>query len=234
MYNALLVSIMAKALPTIIRSKRKTFALEVKRDGSLVVRAPLRATRAQVEALVSQKSDWIKSKQELVKSLYPPAPPREYVNGEGFLYLGQSYQLAMVDGAAEPLVLSDQFNLARPALPDAQAVFKAWYRQQAFDVISRRVEWYASLNGFVYQQVKISNARMRWGSCSPTGALSFSWRLVMAPLRVIDYVVVHELVHLQVKNHSRDFWGKVKTHMPDYREQVAWLKQNGYRLTLSQ
>ncbi len=223
-----------KTAPTIIRSKRKTFALEVKRDGRLVVRVPLRATRAQVEALVSQKSDWIKAKQELVKSLYPPVPPRQYVNGEDFLYLGQSYKLAIVGGAAEPLVLTDQFYLAPQALPDAPAVFKAWYRQQAFDVISRRVEWYASRNGFAYQQVKISQARTRWGSCSPTGALSFSWRLVMAPLRVIDYVVVHELVHLQVKNHSRDFWGKVKTCMPDYREQVAWLKQNGYKLTLSQ
>jgi len=223
-----------KTAATIIRSKRKTFALEVKRDGSLVVRVPQRATRAQIETLISQKGDWIKAKQELVKSQYPPVPPREYVNGEGFLYLGQSYQLAMVDGAAEPLVLSDQFYLARQALPEAQLVFKAWYRQQAFDVISRRVEWYASRDGFVYQRVKISQARTRWGSCSPTGALSFSWRLVIAPLRAIDYVVVHELVHLQVKNHSRDFWGKVETLMPDYREQVAWLKQNGYRLTLSQ
>ena len=223
-----------KTAPTIIRSKRKTFALEVRRDGSLVVRVPLRATRAQVEALISQKGDWIKAKQELVKSLYPPVPPKEYVNGEGFLYLGQSYKLAILDGAAEPLVLSDQFYLARLSLPDAPAVFKAWYRQQAFDVISHRVECYASRDGFVYKGVKISQARTRWGSCGPTGALSFSWRLVMAPLRVIDYVVVHELVHLQVKNHSTDFWGKVKTLMPDYQQQVAWLKQNGHRLTLSQ
>ena len=221
-----------KTTPIIIHSKRKTFALEVKRDGSLVVRVPLRATRAQVEALISQKADWIKAKQELVKSLYPPVPPRAYVNGDGFLYLGQSYKLTILDGAAEPLVLSDQFYLAHLAQPGAQAVFKAWYRQQAFDVISRRVEWYASRHGFVYQQVKISQARTRWGSCGPTGALSFSWRLVMAPLRVIDYVVVHELAHLKVKNHSRDFWAEVKVLMPDYKVQLAWLKQNGHRLTL--
>jgi hypothetical protein len=223
-----------KTTPTIIRSKRKTFALEVKRDGSLVVRAPLRATRAQVEALVNQKGDWIKAKQELVKSLYPPASPRRYVDGEEFLYLGQSYRLAIVDGGAEPLVLSDRFYLASQALPGAPAVFEAWYRQQAFQVISRRVEWFASRDGFVYRQVKISRARTRWGSCSPTGVLSFSWRLVMAPLGVIDYVVIHELVHLHVKNHSRAFWDRVKVLMPDYKVQLAWLKQNGYRLTLSQ
>jgi predicted metal-dependent hydrolase len=221
-----------KTTPIIIRSKRKTFALEVKRDGSLVVRAPLRATRAQVEALISQKGDWIRAKQELVKSLYPPLPPRRYVDGEEFLYMGQTYKLAILDGAAQPLVFGDRFYLAHQALPGASAVFEAWYRQRAFEVISRRVEWFASRDGFVYRQVKISRARTRWGSCSPTGTLSFSWRLVMAPLRVIDYVVVHELVHLQVKNHSRVFWDKVKVLMPDYKEQIAWLKQNGYRLTL--
>jgi predicted metal-dependent hydrolase len=233
MYNGSLEFHMTKISPTVIRSRRKTFALEVRRDGSLVVRAPLRATNLQVETLVREKEAWIRAKQELVKSLYPPVPPKEYVSGECFLYLGQSYRLAIVDGAAEPLVLGDQFYLTRRCLPDATDVFEAWYRQRAHEVISRRVEWYASRDGFVYKEVRISRARTRWGSCGPTGTLSFSWRLVMAPLRVIDYVVVHELVHLQVKNHSRAFWDKVKVLMPDYKVQLAWLRQNGYRLTLS-
>ncbi|MCJ7531870.1 MAG: M48 family metallopeptidase [Anaerolineales bacterium] len=216
----------------IIRTKRRTIALVIERDGSLVVRAPLRATNARIQEVVKEKADWVLAKQKLVKTVYLKTKPKEYVNGEGFWYLGKTYPLEIVNHAKLPLVLDRRFHLSQAALPKARSVFKNWYRKQATQIISERVLLYASRNGFTYDKIRITSARTRWGSCTSRSTLCFTWRLVMAPMAVIDYVVVHELVHLQEKNHSKSFWGKVKALMPDYKRQIAWLKANGHLLTL--
>jgi len=105
-----------------------------------------------------------------------------------------------------------------------------WYKERAYEKISERVQWYALKNGFQYNKIKITQAQKRWGSCSSKGNLNFSWRLIMAPLPVVDYVVVHELAHLVEKNHSKAFWSKVKMLMTDYQKQQEWLKRNGHLL----
>ena len=217
----------------IIRSKRRTTALIVNQDGTLIVRAPLRATQKQIEDLVEQKADWIKSKQKLVKATYARFMPKEYINGEEFLYLGTPYRLSIVDDPIHPLRLIDRFYLSHSVLDRAEKIFKVWYHTQAKKVIAGRVKAYADLYGFEYRKVNITNAQTRWGSCSPRGSLNFSWRLVMAPVPVIDYVVVHELVHLHEKNHSRRFWDKVQNILPGYSQQVQWLKSNGHSLRLT-
>ncbi len=216
----------------IIRTKRKSIALIVKHDGSLVIRAPLRAREEAIRSLVERKAEWIKTKQELVKSTYLPHVPKEYVNGEGFWYLGKSYRLQIVDDARPALSLDGNFRLANASLPKARHVFKRWYRKQALQVISKRAQWYAENHGYTYKLIKITSAKTRWGSCSAKGTLSFAWRLVMAPVPVIDYVVVHEMVHLQEKNHSKEFWGKIKIIMPDYKQRIDWLEMNGHLLNL--
>jgi predicted metal-dependent hydrolase len=94
------------------------------------------------------------------------------------------------------------------------------------------VNLYAAQYGLRYEKIRITSAQTRWGSCSPKGTLSFTWRLVMAPLEVIDYVVIHELAHLRVKNHSKTFWAEVESMLPDYTRHVAWLRKNGKFLTL--
>jgi predicted metal-dependent hydrolase len=129
-----------------------------------------------------------------------------------------------------------KFRLAGAASLDVLAgekLFTAWYKQQARWVLAKRVEWFASRCKFTYTQVRISSAHTRWGSCSSRGTLSFTWRLVMAPLEVVDYVVVHELAHLRVKNHSPAFWKEVEAILPDYKARQKWLKTNGKLLTLS-
>jgi hypothetical protein len=91
----------------------------------------------------------------------------------------------------------------------------------------------ARKNGFRYATIRITSAKTRWGSCGSSGSLNFPWRLVMAPLDVIDYVIVHELVHLRIRNHSKRYWEAVKRIMPDYKARLDWLKQNGHRLQLT-
>jgi predicted metal-dependent hydrolase len=216
----------------IIYTRRKTVALIVQPSGRLIVRAPLRTSQKEIRLLVEKNAGWIKSKQAEVKSAHPPFVHKRFVSGETFCFLGNLYPLEIVSADRPALTLDGKFFLAKTALPKAQAVFELWYRQQALAILTGRVQHFASQHGFRYAQVKISSARTRWGSCSPRGNLSFTWRLVMAPMPVIDYVVVHELVHLQVRNHSRQFWDQVNQLLPDYKDRRSWLKENGYLLNL--
>jgi predicted metal-dependent hydrolase len=103
-------------------------------------------------------------------------------------------------------------------------------KRKALEHLRQRVAYYANLTGLTYKSVKINEAKTRWGSCSYTGAINFTWRLILAPERVIDYVVVHELMHLKQPNHSFRFWNEVKNLVPDYKQDEKWLKNNGHRL----
>ncbi len=219
----------------IVRSRRKTIALIVQSDGSLLVRAPLRVTQRQIMDVVQQQAEWVRTRQEAARQRAAAAPPKAFVEGEIFNYLGQPYRLVIANAARPALALdaqAGQFRLAPAAQPGAAALFDAWYRRQARQVFTERVAFYARQIGLQPQKLRISSARTRWGSCSSRGTLSFTWRLVMAPLPVIDYVVVHELCHLQVRNHSKDFWNKVRAVMPDYKERARWLRVNGHLLRL--
>jgi len=104
------------------------------------------------------------------------------------------------------------------------------YRNAAKDYIPKRVEYYHQFTGGNYQKITIRDQKTRWGSCSSNGTLSFSFRLMMAPPRVLDYVIVHELCHLTHMNHSKEFWNMVENILPDYKEHRKWLKENGHTL----
>jgi predicted metal-dependent hydrolase len=223
---------MAK-IDRVIHSRRKTFALVIELDGSLTVRAPLRASRAQIERLVKEKSDWIEEKQEWLKS-HPDAPrPKNYTDGEPFYYLGEAFPLEIVPATNPDLKLEDKrFKLSRNFQPRAAKVFKKWYHRQARQIIEERVKARAQDLGMIYHGLRITSAHRRWGSCGANGTLNFSWRLVMVPPVVIEYVIVHELVHLEIRNHSHAFWDRVAQIMPDYKQHIAWLKANGRQLHL--
>jgi predicted metal-dependent hydrolase len=217
----------------VIHSRRKTIALIIGRDGKLVVRAPYHATQAQILAFIEQKAGWIHRKQSESLQRLAQTAARQFISGESFLYLGNAHPLEIVDRSHTPLSLENgQFIITKTALPRAREVFIAWYKKQALQVFEERATIFASRYHLIYQQIKITSARTRWGSCSSSSTLSFTWRLVMAPLPVIDYVIVHELAHLVEKNHSSKFWSRVAAMMSDYAKYVKWLKANGYQLTL--
>lgn len=216
----------------IIRSNRKTISLELKRDGVLVVRAPTFASRGQIEELVNLKASWIRKKQNLLRQQSSEAPAKQFISGEEYLYLGEHYPLEIVKEQTAPLILQDKFYLAEKSRNEAKLVFTKWYRKQASLFIKKLVERRALQNGFSYKLIRITSAKKRWGSCGPKGSLNFSWRMIMAPPYVIEYVVVHELVHLKIKNHSKTYWDEVRKLIPGYRLHRSWLKENGYRLTL--
>jgi predicted metal-dependent hydrolase len=213
----------------LVRSKRKTLALIVKPDGSLVVRAPLRMPEKPIREFIEHHAAWIKKKQAEARAARLPAP-RQYVPGESFMYLGNPYSLEIVSGQRKPLVLEGNFRLADSVQSSAELEFERWYRAEAKQILNERVKLYASQYGLQYKKIGITSARTRWGSCSADGSLNFSWRLILAPLEAVDYVVVHELVHTVFHNHSRRFWKRVERIMPDYRERRKWLRKNGQGL----
>ena len=111
-------------------------------------------------------------------------------------------------------------------------VFIDWYREQARQIIKDRASILSNRYHIYFKEIHITSARTRWGSCSSRDTLNFTWRLVMAPIEVIDYVVTHELAHLKIHNHSSAFWKYVEQLSPNYRALRKWLKENGGRFNL--
>jgi hypothetical protein len=221
------------AIDQLVRTRRRTLAIIVEDDGRVVVRAPLRLKQQAIDEFVKARETWILTKRRQALERANRFVPKRYVSGEEFLYLGEPYRLEIEDHQRQPLLLNGGFRMARAALPRAQAVFERWYRRQALRVMSERAAAYAASHGFAFNRIRITSARKRWGSCGHKGNLSFAWRLVMAPQPVIDYVVVHELAHLKHRNHSKRFWSKVASILPDFREREGWLEEHGYLLRLA-
>jgi len=212
----------------IIRSRRRTIALEITHDATLIVRAPLRTSLSRIDELVAQKRDWIQKKLEEVKSR-PVPPERKFTNGEQFLFLGRQYQLEICgDGTAggAGIVLRDKLYVPLSLTPGIRDHLRCWYAQEAGKYIVLRCNWFSLTTGYQPVSVKIGGARRRLGSCSMKGRVNLSWRLILAPAEVVDYVIVHELVHLKQPDHSKEFWNKVGRIIPDYREHRQWLRQH--------
>jgi len=221
----------------IIRTKRrkKTLSLYVEHDGSVVIRAPSHLPTATVEKFVNEKKPWIDKKLRQITSERMEHTPKKFVSGEEFLYLGGGYplQVSATPDHPQPLFFTDDtFYLGEQYHEKAKDLFVTWYKEQAVRTIRDRLQFYSQIMHLFPRRERISSARHQWGRCSSRDTLSFSWRLIMAPLSVIDYIVVHELAHVKEKNHSPKFWKIVETTLPDHRHQRDWLKKHGYLLNI--
>jgi len=217
----------------LIRSKRRSVSLEVGPDAGLVIRAPRRMPFYLIERFVSEKQPWIEEKQRLALVRRPS--PKQFVNGERFLYLGEAYPLRIVEDTAAALTFErdpGEFRLLRSHLFYARQSFIIWYKREAHRLIGESLARYAPLAGSTFASFSITDARKRWGSCTARDNLHFSWRLAMTPREVIDYVVVHELAHIEERNHGKGFWNNVSALFPAYRACKAWLNANSHLLTL--
>jgi predicted metal-dependent hydrolase len=219
---------------TLVRSRRRTVGLEIRPDATLVVRAPARTPMWYVESVLRQKAGWIAGGLVKARSHASLVPRHDFLTGERFSYLGQDWPFVVVAFQKEPLTFDAKagFMLDVAAFDRGEAVFEEWYRARARELLAGRVQHYAPLMGVSVPRLRITSAERRWGSCSTTGTVSFAWRLVMAPMDVIDYVVVHELAHLREMNHSHRFWAVVASVMPDYDRRRRWLREHGGSLTI--
>lgn len=211
--------------------RRQTLGLTIERDGALVATVPADCSAEQIEHFVRGKRVWVYTKLAEKELLGGPLPvTREYVNGEGFYHLGRKYQLRLVaaDSQPSPLVLTrGRFCLRRDYVPVAETQFIDWYCVHAQPWIAGRVRQYAGRIGVVPTAVVVRDLGYRWGSCSHNSTLNFHWRTICLPAHIIEYVVVHELVHLREAHHGPAYWQRVAQAMPDYLERERWLLTHG-------
>ncbi len=216
----------------LIRSKRKTISIEIRRDGSLYVRAPLKAPYREILKLIDRKADWIISKKEDVQRRIAHKREKQFIDGEEFLFAGIKYKLRLVDNLGGIKFDGTNFLLDTNLADVGKDFFAAWYKRNAIGVLMPRAEHFSEISGLEYRKIKITSARKRWGSCSTAGNINFSWRLALAPMHIIDYVVAHEIAHLKHHDHSQRFWSLVETMIPDYKIHRRWLRENGHLLDI--
>ena len=209
----------------LIRSKRKTLSLQINNNAELVVRAPNRLSVNKIEQFIDEKSNWIKKKSQSSQSNILKKP--SYIEGEKFLYLGNEYSLNVDTTHAKGLRFDGQmFSLSTGGKQE----FLAWYKKSFKKIALPRLEYYAKKYHLNYNQVRLKTQKTLWGSCSNTNNINLNYLLIMAPMSVIDYVIVHELCHTIHKNHSKDFWHLVEQIFPNYKADKSWLKKNGHKL----
>ncbi|WP_253910917.1 M48 family metallopeptidase [Stutzerimonas zhaodongensis] len=218
-------------------SDRHTTDIVIERNGVVTVRPPKRMTPEQVDETVLSKRMWIYRNLAEWRDLNARRVTREWVSGETFLYLGSGYRLQLVPGQDEPLKLKDgRFCLRREVIErggyDAHQVFEAFYKTKGLPRIEKRVAYFAARVGVAAGAVQIKDLGYRWASCTKSGDLHFHWKCLMAPLTIIDYIIVHELCHLHHRDHSDAFWNEVDKVLPDYRERKEWLRIRGAELDL--
>ena len=216
------------AVGVIFSPRRKTVELTVERDGSLVVRAPLGTPPELLEGFIQDKQFWVYTKLAQKDALSHPVQTKEFVTGEGFRYLGRSYRLLLVDEQDVPLKLeAGRFKLLRGEVGRGREHFIAWYKAHALPWFRRRVKLYAPRIGAAPTRVDVRELGFRWGSCGRGGGVNFNWQTIVLPANVVDYVVVHELVHLREGNHTPEFWTRVERVLPNYQQRKDWLAANG-------
>jgi predicted metal-dependent hydrolase len=207
-------------------------------DGKVIVRAPKGVTKQRVEEIVESKKLWIYKNLAEWRDLNATRVVREYRNGEGFLYLGRSYRLLLVARQEEPLLLKGgRFCLRRDLvergeIPAAKAAFRNYFQERGLEWLSKRVGYFAPKAGVETKGISVRDLGRRWASCSPTGKLAFHWKCMMAPPKVIDYIVVHELCHFHHLDHSKAFWNEVDKILPDWHERKEWLRSQGAAMDL--
>ncbi len=219
-------------------SERKTTDIVIERNGEVVVRPPQGFSAREIDAVVESKRIWIYRNLAQWRDLNATSVVREWVNGESFLYLGRAYRLSLVAGQECDLKLKEgRFCLKRSLIDDggpkaAKKAFVDFYCEKGLLRIKDRVNYFAPKVGVKPNQVSVKEIGYRWASCSKINNLSFNWKCMMAPLTVIDYVVVHELCHIHHRDHSDTFWNEVDKIIPDYRLRKTWLKEHGAGLDL--
>ena len=222
----------------LIYRKRKTMSIEVETTGEVTVIVPVGTATEDVIEKVKSRAGWIVSKQYESKFINDTKIEREAVSGESYMYLGRNYSLDIrvdenIDNISVKL-FQGKF-VVNTYTKDEDLIKKAmenWYREKTLAKVKERVSYYSSYFNNEVTTVKVKEQKKRWASCTSKNELLFNWRCVMAPVFVLDYIVVHEMCHMEYKNHSKDFWNRVYAVMPDYEVRKLWLRNNGIKMDI--
>lgn len=209
-------------------ARRRTLQITVERSGGLLLSAPEGVDESRMRDFVNEKRFWIYTKLAEKELLRKVVPRKEFVDGEGFLYLGRSYRLKLVDAQDEPLKLcGGHFRLRRDAISAGREHFVRWYSDRARDKLSAHVGELQTRMEVQPAGVKVQDLGYRWGSCGKGDWLYFHWKTILLPSRIVEYVAAHEMVHLHEPHHTPDFWLRLERAMPDFARRKAWLAERG-------
>ena len=215
---------------SIVYSKRKTISVIVERDRSVIVRAPLNTSKELIEIEINKRKRIIQNKINHNQKYPFDKQTKEFVSGESLLYLGKNYKLYITDDPVDGVVFDSKFFINKSNQRNANKLFKEWYLDSASKIIIPKVKSIAKEIGVKYNSLNILDLKYRWGSCTPKDNIHFNWRLIKAPMNVIEYIIVHELTHLLESNHTPEFWNRVAAQLPNYDKAKHWLKEYGFEL----
>ena len=211
----------------IIRSKRKTLSLTINENAELIIRAPKRLSIEKIQDFINEKENWINRKKILIENQIKDVTS----NHNKLLYLGNLFPINVEQNASKELFFTGEEFITNSIEPDSLSLsIKKWYKNKFKEIALPRVAYFANKHNLMVNQVRVKNQKTMWGSCSSKNNINLNYLLLMAPMGVIDYVIVHELVHTIHRNHSTDFWDSVESIMPEFQEHKRWLKKNGYKL----
>lgn len=220
-------------LPT---TSNNYITIRIEPDKSIGVLAPTDIPDGELTKIVQTKTRWIIDKFQRIDEVQFGANPHEFVSGESFLYKGKLLRLK-IKKSNEDEVFTDTttiFCMTSDKGPKRICqLLEDWYKEKAKAYFAIRAARFSKKFNKKPTKIHIRNQILRWGSCTKKGELLLNWRLIMAPTSVIDYVLIHELAHLQEKNHTEKFWNIVKNAMPDYKEKKEWLRINGPGLSIT-
>ena len=219
------------------RSPRARVArIHVSPQGVEVV-VPRRFPEREVEPFVREKSAWIERTLRRFAETERDFPPARLEHGGDVPYLGQRLDLSVrvEPGRIRPHVKrrGQALQVAVPTGADLVEALERWYRRRAAAEIAPRLDSACARSGVSYERLSIRGQRTRWASCSSSGTMSFNWRLLLAPAQILDYVIEHEVAHLEVHDHSDRFWALLGSRWPAWREHEAWLRRHGHALRLA-
>ena len=213
------------------RSNRKTLTLSVMKDGNVIVKAPIKMSDEVINRFVLEKQNWIKEKLFIVNQNMSKF--EEIRTFKKFLLYGNKYSLLLSD--VKKIETNDNFQIVLPQKVEPEnilKILKMWYKKVAKKILSDRLKFVEERIRLKSSMMRINDCTRKWGSCNSKGVISFNWRVIMLPPRIIDYVIIHELCHLVEMNHSKKFWQQVYTFLPSTPKIKEELKEYGFLLTL--
>ena len=217
---------------------RKTLMIRIEPLEKILVDSPAGLSEDYIKEKVKSKGKWIIKKLLSFKETGYIPSSKEFKDGENFLYLGRNYSLNIImdPNIIRPKVSlsADQISVISPSkdFKTLKTAIKKWYKKEAEKNILKKIEYYKTQLKANPGEIKVKEQKRRWGSCTSKGKIYFNWRIIMAPVSVLDYIIVHEMSHLIQANHSPKFWKLVESIIPDYKDKKKWLKDYGVRLEL--
>jgi predicted metal-dependent hydrolase len=206
-------------------ARRHTLGLTVGRTGELIAHAPATASVDEICNWIRTKLLWVHGKLALKAQGAAKMRAPEYVSGEGFSYLGRKIRITVVKKQTQPLEFRDSHFFLRQDARPAHQYFRRWYMQAGTEWLRRRVEVLSRYTGSKPTRVEVRELGFRWASCTKSKVLFFNWKVLQLPVRFVDYIILHELTHINQRYHDREFWAAVARALPDWQKRKEELAQ---------